>query len=79
MLFFLRLSIKTVEAYIDDKPVNNYKVNYLLRGMEVPKGNHILKFVFNPQVVKNGVYISVFSYLVLIIVFIKFIFDKKNV
>ena len=67
------------QAYIDDKPVNHYKVNYLLRGMEVPKGNHILKFVFNPQVVKNGVYISVFSYLVLIIVFIKFIFDKKNV
>jgi uncharacterized membrane protein YfhO len=67
------------QAYIDDKPVNHYKVNYLLRGMEVPKGNHILKFVFNPQVVKNGVYISIFSYLVLIIVFIKFIFDKKNV
>ena len=67
------------QAYIDDKPVNHYKVNYLLRGMEVPKGNHILKFVFNPQLVKNEVYISVFSYLVLIIVFIKFIFDKKNV
>ena len=47
--------------------------------MEVPKGTHILKFVFNPQVVKNGVYISVFSYLILIIVFIKFIFNKKNV
>ena len=67
------------QAYIDNKPVNHYKVNYLLRGMEIPKGNHEIKFEFVPKVVNAGFYLSLFSYLIFITVFIKFILNKKNV
>ena len=41
------------QAYIDGNPVDHYKVNYLLRGMEIPKGKHEIKFEFNPDVVQR--------------------------
>ena len=67
------------QAYIDGESVNHYKVNYLLRGMKIPKGDHVITFEFKPQVVKSGMYISMFSFLLFIVVFVKFIFDQKNV
>ena len=67
------------QAYIDGESVNHYKVNYLLRGMKIPKGDHVITFEFKPQVVKSGMYISIFSFLLFIVVFVKFIFDQKNV
>jgi len=67
------------QAYVDNKPVNHFKVNYLLRGMEIPSGSHEIKFEFIPKVVNTGFYLSLFSYLIFIVVFIKFVLNKKNV
>ena len=67
------------QAYVDNKPVNHFKVNYLLRGMEIPSGSHDIKFEFIPKVINTGFYLSLFSYLIFIVVFIKFILNKKNV
>ncbi len=67
------------QAYIDNKPVNHYKVNYLLRGLIIPEGDHEIVFKFYPEIVKSGVYISIVSYLILFMIFIKLILDKKNV
>ena len=67
------------QAYIDKIPVDHYKVNYLLRGMEIPKGTHDIKFEFNPLVVKRGSFISLIAYLILLLIIIKFILNKKNV
>ena len=64
------------QAYVDDVAVNHYKVNYLLRGMEIPKGIHDIRFEFNPTIVKRGSFISVFAYLILILVLVKFIKEK---
>ena len=52
-------------AFIDGKEVNHFKVNYLLRGMFIPEGDHEIVFKFNPQVIKTGTYISLFSYILL--------------
>lgn len=38
-------------AYIDDKPVSIYQVNYILRGLVMPAGKHIVKFEFKPAAV----------------------------
>ncbi len=35
-------------AYIDEKPANYERVNYILRGMNIPSGKHIIKFEFKP-------------------------------
>ena len=64
------------QAYIDGNPMDHYKVNYLLRGMEIPKGSHEIKFEFKPKVVQRGSYISVFAYFILILIFIKYIKKK---
>lgn len=67
------------QAYIDNKPVSHYKVNYLLRGLIIPEGDHEIVFKFYPEIVKSGVYILIVSYLILFMIFIKLILDKKNV
>ena len=67
------------QAYIDDAPVDHHRVNYLLRGLIVPTGNHDIKFLFKPDVVHTGSYISLIAYLILLLIIIKFILIKKNV
>lgn len=41
-------------AYIDGKKSPYYKVNYLLRGMPVPAGHHVITFKFEPVSYKTG-------------------------
>ena len=55
------------ESYIGDIKVNHNKVNYLLRGMEVPKGKHKIKFIFNPSIIKKGSIIMASSNFMLLI------------
>jgi hypothetical protein len=41
-------------AYIDDKLVPHFRVNYLLRGMVLPAGKHNLAFRFEPEAYQKG-------------------------
>ncbi|MGM5471188.1 YfhO family protein [Flavobacteriaceae bacterium LMO-SS05] len=50
---------------IDGKATPHYKVNYALRGMEIPKGNHTIEFKFEPQVIKTGSRIALASSILL--------------
>ena len=52
-------------AYIDGELKHHYRVNYLLRGLPIPSGNHKIEFKFEPQVVKTGSKISLASSLLL--------------
>lgn len=49
------------KVFVDDKPADFFKVNYLLRGMQVESGEHEIRFVFEPQVVRTGTKISLAS------------------
>jgi len=49
------------QAIIDGEKVAHSKVNYLLRGLPIPKGNHNISFKFEPQVVKTGSTIALAS------------------
>lgn len=64
-------------AYIDDVPVEHYRVDYLLRGMDIPEGNHKIVFVFEPKVVQQGtliiqVSLGLFIILIATVVYRKF-------
>jgi hypothetical protein len=57
-------------SYIDGAPLEHIRVNYLLRGMRIPKGEHTVEFKFNPPSYFVGEKISlVFSILVILIFF----------
>ena len=49
------------EATIDGVKVPHQNVNYILRGLEIPKGYHEIVFEFKPRVVYLGTKISLFS------------------
>jgi hypothetical protein len=55
------------KSYIDGKEVPHFKTDYVLRGMEVPAGNHEIIFRFEPQSYRTGTRISFASSLLLII------------
>jgi hypothetical protein len=66
-------------AYLDETLVPHYRVNYVLRGMEVPAGEHTIEFKFEPQVIQTGSTISLISYVFLLIIPIGWFFlQKKN-
>ncbi len=49
------------KAYIDDKETPITKVNYLLRGLSVPAGNHKIRFEFKPASYVLGNKLSLIS------------------
>lgn len=66
-------------AYIDDKLVPHFSVNYVLRGMKIPAGNHKIEFKFEPKVIQTGGFISLASYGMLILITFGWLFlDLKN-
>ncbi|MBA6153632.1 YfhO family protein [Gelidibacter maritimus] len=48
-------------AYIDGELQPHFRVDYVLRGLPIPKGQHTIEFKFEPQVVKTGSTIALAS------------------
>lgn len=46
------------DAFIDGKKTNYAKVNYVLRGIALPAGKHIIEFIFEPRAYYTGNTIS---------------------
>jgi hypothetical protein len=65
-------------VYIDGKLTPHYRVNFVLRGLEVPKGNHKIEFKFEPTVVKKGTTIALISYGLLLVIFAGWFFVERR-
>lgn len=65
---------------INGEPIDHTRVNYTLRGMEIPKGKHVVEFSFDPDVVKTGSTISLGSSVLLVLLLLggSFFELKKN-
>jgi len=57
-------------AYVDGKKTPHVRVNFVLRGMVIPAGKHMVEFKFEPKVFKVGEKISFASSLLLILVIV---------
>ena len=53
------------KAYIDNIETPIVKVNYVLRGLVVPAGNHSIRFAFKPITIKNAIVASTFASILL--------------
>lgn len=65
-------------AYIDGELQPHYRVDYVLRGMSIPKGDHTIEFKFEPQVVKTGSTIALASSIVLILLLVGGVFYQRR-
>lgn len=70
---------KDWKSFIDGEEVSHIRVDYVLRGMEVPSGKHIIEFKFDPQVIKTGSKIALASSFVFVLLLLGGLFlELKN-
>ena len=55
------------KATIDGNETKIYRVNYVLRGLQIPAGKHTIEFKFEPQVVKTGSTSALISSIVMLL------------
>ncbi|OAD44487.1 YfhO family protein [Polaribacter atrinae] len=65
-------------AYVDGKLTPHVRVNYVLRGMTIPAGEHTIEFKFEPKVIQQGKMISLASYALLILITAGWFFYEKK-
>ncbi len=54
-------------AYVDGKPVEHIRVNYILRGLMIPAGEHTIVFKFEPTSYKYGQMIALISSIIILL------------
>ncbi len=57
-VFYADKNGKGWQAFVDDKPADHFRVNYILRGMVMPAGAHKITFKFEPKPFLQGQKIS---------------------
>ncbi len=67
-------------AYIDGKPAGYIRVNYMLRGLMIPAGEHTIVFKFEPKSYKYGQIIALISSILVLLLIGLWLYNqwKKN-
>lgn len=65
-------------AYLDGDLVTHYRVNYVLRGMQIPAGTHKIDFKFEPEVVAKGSLINLISIGMFVLISMGWLFVAKR-
>jgi uncharacterized membrane protein YfhO len=67
------------KATIDGKAADIFRVNYVLRGLKIPAGKHSIEFKFEPEVVKTGGTIALFSSVgMMVLITVGLYFERKK-
>ena len=68
-------------AYVDGVEQDHFRVNYVLRGMVIPKGEHKIEFEFRPKIYYIGEKISLAGsgiIVILLLVYLRKSFRKPK-
>ena len=66
-------------AFIDGKKIDHIRVDYVLRGLQIPAGKHLVEFKFEPEVIKTGSTITLISAAgMLLLLFGGIYFERKK-
>ena len=52
------------QVYLNGEKTKYFDINYLFRGMVVPKGDHLIEFNFSPKIVKTGINIRIITIII---------------
>lgn len=67
------------KAFIDGEEVSHFRVNYVLRAMVIPAGEHIIEFKFEPRSYYLGNKISFVSSIFLLLILIAYVvYEVRN-
>jgi uncharacterized membrane protein YfhO len=66
------------KATIDGVNTPIYRVNYVLRGLQIPAGKHTIEFTFEPQVVKTGSTIALISSIGMLLLIIGGVYFERK-
>jgi hypothetical protein len=65
-------------AFIDGKKVDHIRVDYVLRGLQIPAGKHSIEFKFEPQVIKTGSTITLISAVAMLLLLIGGVYFERK-
>ena len=66
------------KATIDGKETEIFRVDYVLRGLQIPAGKHIIEFKFEPEVVKTGSMITLISSIGMLLLLLGGIYSENK-
>jgi len=67
------------KVYIDGIPSSHIRVNYILRGMDIPQGKHIIEFRFEPiSYIQGEKWSLVFSIIVILSVILAILYEVRK-
>ena len=66
------------EVYVDGVKSKYFDINYLLRGMLIPKGEHTIEFFFSPKIVKTGINIRIITIIITFSLIVFLIYKEKK-
>lgn len=56
------------KAYVDKKETKIYRANYTFQSIMLPKGKHLIEFIYDPESLRLGIFISLASFITYIFV-----------
>jgi hypothetical protein len=65
-------------AYVDGVKTSHFPVDYVLRAMMVPAGEHTIEFKFEPEVVKTGSTITLISSVIMLLLLLGGIYFERK-
>ena len=66
------------KATIDGKETEIFRVDYVLRGLQIPAGKHVIEFKFEPQVIQTGSRITLISSIGMLLLLLGGIYSENK-